>query len=517
MSRNTENSSNSYLVKGDLSGIQSFIFNVKSTGAAKSLKGRSFFLKILLELGMQMVFDATKISTSSDISKAKISTSGGNFILLLPLDPTEQVDVIQHRLNKALQFTGLNFILVCTALKGDYQDALKQLNAKARERKYNLLLQDQSFFEPFSRGNFQNILSNTKWEKITNELRKNEITHFLIEESKGSKQDAPLDIIKNTISLAGYQITFGEKGVPLNKFLESVFPIKRNQTILFEDLTKSDRFNRKNNQMELYGGEEGVEKLGILAMDVDNLGIAVESVSDEKEHHKLDQELQAFFNDELRKIIKNGQYKDRKGAKIPKYDNKIYPVTAGGDDTMFVGKWNTLLDLAGDIRNAFLKKFEERGLSISAALIIVKPNFPVVRFADLAEDALKEAKYSYENQKGNLHLLGEVLHWDLFEKEILKTRNEFNKYDKALVSSGLLAKARQTAVKISEQKGITLSDLWKMGYFMRDFGKKGVDIQTKHRKQLQKSLSESNKLISKTYRLIFPVAARLAEFDSRKK
>ena len=504
MSKNTENSSNSYLVKGDLSGIQSFIFNIKSKDAAKSLKGRSFFLKILLELGMQMVFDATNISESSDISEAKISTSGGNFILLLPLDPTEQVDIIQHRLNKALRFTGLNFILVCTALKGDYQDALKQLNAKARERKYNLFLQDQSFFEPYSRENFQKILSNKKWEKITIGLRKSEITHFLIEKSESGKPDTPLDIINNLISLAGYQIIFGEKGVPLNKFLESVFPIKEDKIILFENLAK-------------YGGKEGVEKLGILAMDVDNLGIAVESEKKKKKHYKLDQELQAFFNDELRRIIKKGYYEDRKGNRISKYKNKIYPVTAGGDDTMFVGKWNTLLDLAGDIRKAFLEKFEERGLSISAALIIVKPNFPVVRFADLAEDALKEAKYSYENQKGNLHLLGEVLHWDLFEEEILKTRNEFNKYNKALISSGLLAKARQTAVKISEQKGITLSDLWKMGYFMRDFGKKGADIQTKHRKQLQKSLSENNKLKSKTYRLIFPVAARLAEFDARKK
>jgi CRISPR-associated protein Csm1 len=511
------NPSKSYLVKGDLSGIQSFIFNVKSRGAARSLKGRSFFLKILLELGMQMVFDALEIVDQKEINKARISTSGGNFILLLPVDPSQQLAGIQSRLNSALRFTGLNYILVYTPVKEEYRSAIMELNAKARARKYNLLLGDHSFFEPTPRSSFQNILTNSKWEKITDELKKKENTHFLITPSKSGNTAAQLDINKNMISLAGYHITFGNEGIPLKKFLESKFPVQGNQTILFENLAKSDRYNWKKKKTELNGGAEGVEKLGILAMDVDNLGVAVESVNSPSEHRKLDQDLQDFFNARLRKIIKEGQYKDKKGKTLPKYENKIYPVTAGGDDTMFVGKWNTLLDLAGDIRKAFLSEFKKRGLSISAALIIVKPNFPVVRFADLVEDGLKAAKYDYEEQKGNIYLFGEVLDWDLFESHVLTTRKDFNKHAKGLISSGLLAKARQTAVKVSEQKGIKLSDLWKMEYFMRDLGQKHKSLKERHRQHLKLSLKEENKLKRKTYRLIFPVAARLAEFDSRKK
>lgn len=513
MSETLANNTFDYLIKGDLSGIQSFIFNVKSTGAARSLKGRSFFLKLLLELGMQLVFDTLNLTSESTIQQAKISTSGGNFILQVPGKPETQIQQLQARLNHALQFTGLNYILVCAPLNA-YQDSLKALNAAARERKYNLLLQDHSFFEPFHRENFQNVLSNSKWEKITDQLKRAGATHFKIERAENSNEIARLEITKDRVSLAGYQITFGTTGIPLDRYLESVFPIKGNQTILFEYLAKSDRFNRKNRTLEMNGGEKGVEKLGILAMDVDNLGAAIESVADAEAHRQFDLELQRFFNDQLRQIIERGTYTDF-GKTYPKYKNKVYPVTAGGDDTLFVGKWNTLLDLAGEIRAAFLQEFAARGLSISAALVIVKPNFPVVRFADLAEEALKAAKYTYKEQKGNIHLFGEVLDWDIFQKEIQPMRSKFAKEANKVISNGMLAKARQTAAKVSEQEGITLSDLWLMGYYFRDAGHGGKGLLKEHRKQLTKSLSERNTLKSQSYRLIFPVAARLAEFDDR--
>lgn len=38
---------NSYFIKGDISGIQDFIFNVKSEKAARVLKARSVFVEVL--------------------------------------------------------------------------------------------------------------------------------------------------------------------------------------------------------------------------------------------------------------------------------------------------------------------------------------------------------------------------------------------------------------------------------------------------------------------------------------
>jgi CRISPR-associated protein Csm1 len=77
-----------YLIKGDLTNIQKFIFNVLSDQAARSIRGRSFFLKIALEVAMRSIFDKMGIKYDNEIDIAKISTSGGNFILQVENDPT---------------------------------------------------------------------------------------------------------------------------------------------------------------------------------------------------------------------------------------------------------------------------------------------------------------------------------------------------------------------------------------------------------------------------------------------
>lgn len=46
---------NKYLLKGDISRIQEFIFNVASKGAAKSLKSRSYYVTLVQKLGAMLV------------------------------------------------------------------------------------------------------------------------------------------------------------------------------------------------------------------------------------------------------------------------------------------------------------------------------------------------------------------------------------------------------------------------------------------------------------------------------
>ena len=69
------------LVGGDISGIQKFIYNIASNKAAKSLKGRSFYLQLLTDSIIQQII------THKDI-KATIGhviySSGGKFYMALP-------------------------------------------------------------------------------------------------------------------------------------------------------------------------------------------------------------------------------------------------------------------------------------------------------------------------------------------------------------------------------------------------------------------------------------------------
>ena len=512
----------SYLIKGDISGIQDFIFNVKSEGAAKSLKGRSFFIKILLEVGMQIIFDRFQINGQNDIAAAKISTSGGNFILEVTKEPFDLIDEIQQIFTNALQFTRLNLMVTAVQRRENYQLTIKELNQATRERKYQLFNNCFDLFSTIPRANISAIIKNDKWTAVTDQIAS--ATHFTISPQVGTQPNI-LTInttrpknkdVLNDIQFAGYKIIFGNTGLLLRNYLESIFPTNRNQTITFADLVKSD--DDWNSKYTIRGGLKGADKLGVLAMDVDNLGYALESVNSKEDHKKFDIELQAFFNVKVRQIIETSKYNNivRNNIKVDKFKNRIYTVTAGGDDSYFVGKWNTLLNLAIDIRIEFLKAFGEKGLTISASLVIVNPSFPVVRFAQLADEAIKDAKYKYEDQKGNINLFGEVLDWDIFLNRILPLRDKFNRSGKGQITSGLLAKARSTATSIVDDKGLRLSDMWKMGYYLRTLSR-GKEIVTDHQRLLTKSLTESNKLKSRSLRLVFPVAARLAELDNRKK
>ena len=488
-----------YLVKGDISGIQNFIFNVNSKGAARSLKGRSFFIKILLEVVLNRIFDALKCD-KIDQESAKISTSGGNFILQLYLEDPETFDSIQLEISEALQYVGLNMMLSYVEMKGTYQKTLEALHQKTRERKFSLLVDYNNFFKPFDRTRISDVNGlpntkeeNTKWHKLTNELKVNNNSILI---SKDPSASTVFKLSGSQIEILGYKVSFGQGGIPVKNYLESVFPINQGKDQTFEILAK-------------YGGDfkgkYGSQKLGILAMDVDNLGLTLEKVSSPKEHKDFDIQLQNFFGKKLTSVLLSTKFK-----------SKVYTVTAGGDDSFFVGKWNTIIDLAIAINDEFNFEFKDRKLSISAGLIIVDSKFPVVRFAQMASNALKDAKYKYHT-KGNISLFGEILDWNILKNEIYKLRSDFNRTGQNLISSGLLAKARQTALHIAEDKGIRLSDFWNMSYYMRNIrGKRHGHLLKKHTNFLNKSVSHPNVLLQRNYRLIFPIAARLSEMDHRK-
>jgi CRISPR-associated protein Csm1 len=82
----------------DISGIQNFIYNIASSKAAKSLKGRSFYLQLLIDSMIQ------KIITHSDIQATLghvIYSSGGKFYMILP--NTEKVKSALLELKKEFE------------------------------------------------------------------------------------------------------------------------------------------------------------------------------------------------------------------------------------------------------------------------------------------------------------------------------------------------------------------------------------------------------------------------------
>ncbi|MEE0912913.1 MAG: type III-A CRISPR-associated protein Cas10/Csm1 [Paludibacteraceae bacterium] len=69
------------LLGGDLSGIQKFIYNIASRKAAVSLKGRSFYLQLLIDSIIQRIIQHPDIKATLG---HVVYSSGGKFYMLLP-------------------------------------------------------------------------------------------------------------------------------------------------------------------------------------------------------------------------------------------------------------------------------------------------------------------------------------------------------------------------------------------------------------------------------------------------
>ncbi|MFN3699726.1 MAG: type III-A CRISPR-associated protein Cas10/Csm1, partial [Dictyoglomus sp.] len=81
------------LILGDLSGIQSFLFNVSSEKAGKMLKGKSVFIDLLSRYSAKYILDTTGFTRVNTIY-----LGGGNFELLLSYIPEEKLNIVREYL-----------------------------------------------------------------------------------------------------------------------------------------------------------------------------------------------------------------------------------------------------------------------------------------------------------------------------------------------------------------------------------------------------------------------------------
>ncbi|MFP4048973.1 MAG: type III-A CRISPR-associated protein Cas10/Csm1, partial [Desulfovermiculus sp.] len=101
-----------------------------------------------------------------------------------------------------------------------------------------------------------------------------------------------------------------------------------------------------------------------------------------------------------------------------------YVVFSGGDDLFLLGPWKQTLELAGHIRSEFAAFCGHNpDMSLSCGLTLTKPKFPLRRSAPLAEQALDQAK---DRTKGDIpvkdavSIFGQVLSWEEFAQQMDK-------------------------------------------------------------------------------------------------
>ena len=131
--------------------------------------------------------------------------------------------------------------------------------------------------------------------------------------------------------------------------------------------------------------KKGIEALGILKADVDNLGLIFACGLKRLSLSRLatlSRQVNNYFSIYLPHLL----------GKTDEFRN-IYTVFAGGDDLFLIGPWNRIIDFALFLNTSFNEYVcGNREITISSGISINKPGEPVPSIAERAEDALKKSK-----------------------------------------------------------------------------------------------------------------------------
>ncbi|MGC9400664.1 MAG: type III-A CRISPR-associated protein Cas10/Csm1 [Anaerolineae bacterium] len=159
----------------------------------------------------------------------------------------------------------------------------------------------------------------------------------------------------------------------------------------------------------------GIQRLGVLRMDVDNLGrLFAEGFGDAASLSRvaaLSFTMSLYFEGWVEVLA----HAHNAAAQATRGD-VLYSIYSGGDDLFFVGAWDAVVELARDIRRD-LKRFAAGHADVhaSAGIVLVGGKYPLYQAAADAGEAEHEAK-AYPG-KDAVTFLGRTLPWARFGLE----------------------------------------------------------------------------------------------------
>ena len=432
------------LVSGDISGIQDFIYTIPSKGALKTLRGRSLYIDLLLEEFVDEYLEQIGLSRAN-----VLYSGGGHFYILAPNieDTKKAIDKLQAKMNRWLmENIGINLYLAigmaeCSAnnlMKSEAQGNLfATVNKKLKDDKTIRYSKDEDFLEHIfnvekendtakKECNICHNLVDKLWKYNSDEeiacefclnlykLGQDILTQDLVFVISEEKIDGGIKIFGKDKDLYMYAVNIEDidmfKGKILriyskNNLLESDLAIRlyladysakneNDEVMTFDDLAKSSCKTDK-----------GIKRLGVLRLDIDDLGIAFSSgfVSDKDKiednlryatlsrYADLSKDISMFFKVAINKICAGDltgcvDFEEKAFnifgiAKAPK--RKVNIIYAGGDDLFLVGAWDEVLEVAIDINRAF-KQFTNGKLTLSAGMAMFSPTYPITKMAEIA-------------------------------------------------------------------------------------------------------------------------------------
>lgn len=432
------------LISGDISGIQDFIYTIPSKGALKTLRGRSLYIDLLLEEFIDEYLEQIGLSRAN-----VLYSGGGHFYILAPNieDIKKSIDKLQAKMNRWLmENIGINLYLAigtaeCSAnnlMKSEAQGNLFAIvNKKLKDDKTIRYSKDEDFLEHIfnvekekdtakKECNICHNLVDKLWKYNSDEeiacefclnlykLGQDILTQDLVFVISEEKIDGGIKIFGKDKDLYMYAVNIEDidmfKGKILriyskNNLLENDLAIRlyladysakneNDEVMTFDDLAKSS-----------CKIDKGIKRLGVLRLDVDDLGIAFSSgfVSDKDKiednlryatlsrYADLSKDISMFFKVAINKICAGDligcvDFEEKAFnilgiAKAQK--RKVNIIYAGGDDLFLVGAWDEVLEVAIDINRAF-KQFTNGRLTLSAGMAMFSPTYPISKMAEIA-------------------------------------------------------------------------------------------------------------------------------------
>lgn len=130
LQQETKNQYPLVIISCELSGIQNFLYNISSRYAAKSLRGRSFYLQLILDYISSHILNSLKLQPNNIIY-----SSGGKFFLIAPnaSDTKDKIQEIRTSIQEYLWNKYQTNLYVCMdsiAFKIEHQKILSVKNQK---------------------------------------------------------------------------------------------------------------------------------------------------------------------------------------------------------------------------------------------------------------------------------------------------------------------------------------------------------------------------------------------------
>ena len=495
------------LVGGDLSGLQDFLYTLSAEGAARTLRGRSFYLQLLTESAARFILTRLGLPTAN-----AIYWGGGHFYLLAPISGQKELEDGCAELEQTmLELHRGDLGLAIGSAPLSVQDFEREQFAEkwgevgirigeAKSRRFSRVVQRSYhlLFAPTGGGTGARCeachaeMDSARGMPRCDACRGMEELGLQVARAAAAR-GALLSVGDQPSSgdLSWWQMALGRFGCwwDFGPGGEGALRYTLNETdfvaagadgfrwmpaVVPKAKGESDQ-GRAKDFTEIARDSIGVERLGVLRMDVDDLGSLFLSglghAATASRVASLSSALRLFFEGWINRLAPEVEA-DQKMVPTGRGGRSglIYGVYSGGDDLFVVGAWDRIPLLARRIRSD-LEAFAagNPAVRISAGIALVDPHLPLYRAAEDAHRALelgsKEHRRPDGPPKDAVTFLGETLGWEEFDRvqgeaaelaRLVGQGSEGGKAPRSLLStlSALHALYRREAARQAGRQGI---------------------------------------------------------------